>query len=81
MKSARIKVKLITGEVLTGDEISVAEAAYMNNMSEDVAEAEVNRVLNIISKPGQLGSLQMYVGGVEYNLSTQYILYVMVERN
>lgn len=81
MKSARIKVKMITGEVITGDEISVAAAAYMNNMSEDVAEAEVNRVLSIVASPGQLGSLQMTVGGVEYNLSTQYILYVMVERN
>lgn len=80
METARIKVKLITGEVLVGDEISVAEAAAQNMMSEDVAEAEINRVLGIVGKPGALDSMQVSVDGVEYNLNPQYVLYVVVER-
>lgn len=81
MRSARIKVKLITGEVLVGDEISVAIAAAQNQMSEDVAEAEINRVLSIVSKIGALDTLQVTVGGVEYNLNPEHVLYVVVERN
>lgn len=81
MNTARIRVKLITGEVLVGDEISVAVAAAQNYMSEDVAEAEINRVLSIVSKVGTLDSLQVTVDGVEYNLNTNHVLYVAVERN
>lgn len=81
METARIKVKMITGEVLVGDEISVEAVATEHMMSDDVAEAEINRVLNVVGKPGQLDSMQMVVGGVEYNLNPNHVLYVIVERN
>lgn len=81
MNTARIKVKLITGEVLVGDEISVEALAAEYMMSDEVAEAEVNRVLGIVSKVSALDTLQVFVGGVEYNLNPNHILYVVVERN
>lgn len=81
MQTARIKVKMITGELLVGDEISVEALAVEHMMSDEVAEAEINRVLGIVSKVGVLDTLQVIVDGVEYNLNPNHVLYVIVERN